>query len=38
MTDNGLAPFTLVGAEFQSWIDGVVAETAALSKEIGVTQ
>ncbi len=38
MTSNGLAPFTKVGAEFQTWIDGVVAETTELSKEIGVIQ
>lgn len=36
MTDNGLAPFTKVGGDFQSWIDGVVAQTAELSREIGV--
>ena len=38
MAANGLAPFTKVGGDFQSWIDGVVAETVALSKEIGVLQ
>ncbi|MCB5198544.1 tripartite tricarboxylate transporter substrate binding protein [Loktanella sp. TSTF-M6] len=38
MADNGLAPFTLVGDEFQAWVDGVVAETEALSREIGVIQ
>jgi len=38
MEANGLAPFTLVGAEFQGWIDGVVADTTALSREIGVIQ
>jgi len=38
MEANGLAPFTLVGAEFQTWIDEVVAETVTLSKEIGVIQ
>lgn len=38
MEANGLAPFTLVGAEFQTWIDDVVAETVTLSKEIGVIQ
>jgi putative tricarboxylic transport membrane protein len=25
MADNGLAPFTKVGGDFQSWIDGVIA-------------
>lgn len=38
MTANGLAPFTKVGGDFQSWIDGVVAQTKDLSKEIGVIQ
>lgn len=38
MEANGLAPFTLVGAEFQGWIDGVVADTTVLSREIGVIQ
>lgn len=38
MADNGLAPFTLVGDEFQAWVDGVVAETEALSRDIGVIQ
>lgn len=38
MADNGLAPFTMVGADFQTWVDGVITETTALSKEIGVIQ
>ncbi|THD85423.1 tripartite tricarboxylate transporter substrate binding protein [Aliigemmobacter aestuarii] len=38
MMDNGLAPFTKVGADFQGWVDQVVAETVTLSKEIGVIQ
>ncbi len=38
MAANGLAPFTKVGADFQSWVDGVIAETVELSKEIGVIQ
>lgn len=38
MTANGLAPFTKVGADFQNWVDGVVAETEELSREIGVLQ
>ena len=36
MKANGLAPFTKVGGDFQSWIDKVVADTAELSREIGV--
>ena len=38
MVANGLAPFTKVGGDFQSWIDNVIAETVELSKEIGVIQ
>jgi len=38
MTDNGLAPFTKVGPDFQDWVDQVIADTEALSKEIGVIQ
>ncbi|GAB4235157.1 MAG: tripartite tricarboxylate transporter substrate binding protein [Kiloniellaceae bacterium] len=36
MVANGLAPFTKVGGDFQSWIDKVVADTEELSREIGV--
>ena len=38
MAANGLAPFTKVGADFQTWIDQVIAQTAELSREIGVIQ
>ena len=38
MAANGLAPFTRVGGDFQSYIDGVVAEVRQLSKDIGVIQ
>jgi putative tricarboxylic transport membrane protein len=38
MAANGLAPFTKVGDDFQNWVDGVVAETEELSREIGVIQ
>lgn len=38
MTANGLAPFTKVGGDFQAYVDGVVAETRQLSKDIGVIQ
>ncbi|MDN5788041.1 tripartite tricarboxylate transporter substrate binding protein [Pseudorhodobacter sp.] len=38
MTENGLAPFTKVGPDFQNWVDGVIAQTVELSKEIGVIQ
>lgn len=38
MMANGLAPFTKVGADFQSYVDGVVAEIRKISKDIGVIQ
>jgi putative tricarboxylic transport membrane protein len=38
MAANGLAPFTKVGGDFQSYVDGVVAEVRTLSKELGVIQ
>ena len=38
MADNGLAPFTKVGADFQGYVDEVVAEVRKLSKELGVIQ
>lgn len=38
MAANGLAPFTKVGDDFQMWVDDVIVETVALSKEIGVIQ
>lgn len=38
MAANGLAPFTKVGGDFQSYVDGVVAEVRQLSKDIGVIQ
>jgi len=38
MAANGLAPFTLVGDDFQNYIDGLVAEIRQMSKDIGVIQ
>lgn len=38
MVANGLAPFTKVGGDFQSYVDGVVEEIRQLSKDIGVIQ
>ena len=38
MEANGLAPFTMVGDEFQAWVDDNIAQTEALSREIGVIQ
>ena len=38
MAANGLAPFTKVGGDFQSYVDQVVGEVRQLSKDIGVIQ
>ncbi|MBX2884410.1 MAG: hypothetical protein KTR32_30940 [Granulosicoccus sp.] len=38
MEANGLAPFTMVGDDFQGYVDEVIAEIETLSKEIGVIQ
>lgn len=38
MAANGLAPFTLVGDDFQAYVDGLVEEIAVMSREIGVIQ
>ena len=38
MAANGLAPFTKVGADFQSYVDNLVVEVNQLSKDIGVIQ
>jgi putative tricarboxylic transport membrane protein len=38
MAANGLAPFTKVGVDFQSYVDTRVEEINALSKELGVIQ
>lgn len=38
MAANGLAPFTKVGGDFQSYIDQVVMEVRELSRELGVIQ
>lgn len=38
MAANGLAPFTKVGDDFQSYIDGIVDEVRELSKVLGVIQ
>ncbi len=38
MADNGLAPFTKVGGDFQGWVDQVIAQTEELSREIGVIE
>lgn len=36
MRANGLAPFNKVGADFQAYVDGVIAEVRAMSTELGV--
>lgn len=38
MVDNGLAPFTMVGDDFQGYIDNLVGEIRQMSKDIGVIQ
>jgi putative tricarboxylic transport membrane protein len=38
MAANGLAPFTKVGGDFQSYIDLVVKEVRELSRKLGVIQ
>lgn len=38
MAANGLAPFTKVGGDFQSYVDGLVADIADMSRELGVIQ
>ncbi|MGH1477379.1 MAG: Bug family tripartite tricarboxylate transporter substrate binding protein [Geminicoccales bacterium] len=38
MEANGLAPFTKVGDDFQGYVDEVIVEVEALSREIGVIQ
>ena len=38
MADNGLAPFTMVGDDFQGYVDGLVADIRQMSKDIGVIQ
>ncbi|MEC3860698.1 tripartite tricarboxylate transporter substrate-binding protein [Mesobacterium sp. TK19101] len=38
MAANGLAPFTMVGSNFQGYVDGLVADIREMSKDIGVIQ
>ena len=38
MEANGLAPFKIVGADFEGYLAGVIEEIQTLSKEIGVIQ
>jgi putative tricarboxylic transport membrane protein len=36
MMANGLAPFSKVGPDFQSYVDGTISEVRAMSTELGV--
>ncbi len=38
MVSHGLAPFTLLGHDFETYLDGVIKEVAQLSRDIGVIQ
>lgn len=38
MAENGLAPYTLVGAEFQAWVDANIAESQEILRAIGIIQ
>ncbi|MDO9581844.1 MAG: tripartite tricarboxylate transporter substrate-binding protein [Desulfomicrobium sp.] len=38
MTENGLAPYTLIGAEFEQFVNDNIAEVTEISKEIGIIQ
>ena len=38
MAANGLAPFTMVGDDFQGYVDSLVADIRQMSKDIGVIQ
>ncbi len=38
MAENGLAPYTLIGPDFQGFVDQNIAEIHEISKEIGIIQ
>lgn len=38
MTDNGLSPYTLIGADFETFVNENIAEVVDISKEIGIIQ
>ncbi|WP_417626341.1 Bug family tripartite tricarboxylate transporter substrate binding protein [Pararhodobacter aggregans] len=38
MHDNGLAPYTLVGDEFEAFVNANIAEIQEISREIGILQ
>jgi len=38
MTENGLAPYTVLGADFETFVSDNIAEIQQVSKEIGILQ
>ncbi len=38
MADNGLAPYTLIGDDFEAWVAANIAEIQGISREIGIIQ
>ena len=38
MADNGLAPYTLIGDEFEAWVSANIAEIQTISRDIGIIQ
>ena len=36
MADNGLAPYTLIGDEFEAWVSANIAEIQTISRDIGI--
>ena len=38
VADNGLSPYTLIGAEFETFVNENIAEVVEISKEIGIIQ
>jgi putative tricarboxylic transport membrane protein len=38
MAENGLAPYTLIGDEFEAFVNENIAEITEISREIGIIQ
>lgn len=38
VADNGLSPYTLIGADFEKFVNDNIAEVTEISKEIGIIQ
>lgn len=38
MAENGLAPYTLIGADFETFVNANIAEITEISREIGIIQ